>query len=390
MAEAKVAIDVPKTNQIQLRHLNDSLSLLYAAQREPAMIWGAPGLAKSAHASKFADDMKLPFYDIRLAHFDPIDFKGIPYVDEITIPEGLDVPIEMIVEDDGGKVRKCRVTRFAPPELLPMRPAIMCLEELPNALPSIQIVASRIILDRTMDGGWKADKRTMMIATGNRRSDRSGANALLQNLDNRMIHFEVQPDLDYWLDWLLGTYAVDEAGKEAVQGIISFLKFMPQMSHKFDASSSYTDSHGFPTYRSWHKVANIMQAAVATKRGTSDLITRSCVAGAIGIAACEQYYKFLDIQAHLPNVDEILATSKSFDIPDKLDILYAFIGAIAYRTNAKNQERVWEIVDQFEAKDKGDWAVLLVRMAGKFCSEFADNDKLGDFVHKHRYVMGLQ
>ena len=386
---AKATVGAPKTNTIQLRYLPDSLSICYDAKRKPVMIWGPPGIAKSAHAQQFAVTKNLPYFDVRLAHFDPVDFKGIPYVDTVDVPDGADVNFDFVVEDDGGKVRKMRITRFAPPDMLPLGPAIICLEELPNALPSIQIIASRLLLDRNFDGGWKAHKDTMMIATGNRRGDRSGANALLMNLDNRVIHYEVTPDLDYWLQWILDNYNETDGAKRAATDMVTFMKYMPQASYNFDADSAFTDSHGYATYRSWHMSLDILESCYNKGIDPAGMVPRSALCGAVGIASGEQFFKFLEVQKQLPNVDQILASRQPFQIPDKLDILYSFIGAISYKTKRENIDRVWEITEEFENKEKGEWAILLVRLAHKFCPDFGRHQKLKGFVLHHRHVMGL-
>ena len=385
----KAHVGVPKTNSIQLRHLPDSLELCYDAKRKPVMIWGPPGIAKSAHAQQFAAQKNLPYFDIRLAHFDPVDFKGIPYVDTMDVPEGLDINCDFVVEDDGGKVRKMRITRFAPPDILPFGPAVICLEELPNALPSIQIIASRILLDRSMDGGWKAHKDTHMIATGNRRGDRSGANALLMNLDNRVIHYEVTPDLDYWLQWVLDNYSKTEEARRAAADLVTFMKYMPQASYDFDADASFTDAHGYPTYRSWHMALDLLESCYKKGVNPAGFVPRASIAGAVGISSAEMFFKFIELQSQLPNVDEILAGKGSFQIPDKIDVLYSFIGAVAYKTKPANINRVWEIVEAFEKNEKGEWSVLLVRLASKFCDEFTNHPKLKKFVVQYRHVMGL-
>ena len=231
----------------------------------------------------------------------------------------------------------------------------------------------------------------MFIATGNRRGDRSGANALLMNLDNRVTHVEVLPDLEYWLDWLIANYSRNDHSKKAISQLVTFMKFAPQLSYSFDPNAGFTDAHAWPSYRTWHMVADFLESCYARGKDPAGIIGRACVAGSVGIGAAEQFFSFLEIQEQLPNVDELLngKDKKSIEIPEKLDILYALLGAISYKTTPKNQNRVWDIVEQLEKKEKGEWSILLVRLATKFCEQFADNDRLRPFVMRHRYVLGL-
>jgi hypothetical protein len=189
---------------------------------------------------------------------------------------------------------------------------------------------------------------------------------------------------------VLNTYSNNDGEKRAAANIVTFMKYMPAAAYDFDADSCFTDAHGSATYRSWAFGMDML--ATCYNRGTdpSTTIPRSTLCGLVGLSGGEQFFKFLEVQKQLPNVDEILSAKKGkFSIPEKLDILYSFIGALAYKTKPENINRVWEIVKMFEDNEKGDWAILLVRLAHKFCPEFGKHEALRGFVLRHRYVMGL-
>ena len=57
-----------------------TLALLVEA-RQPAMVWGAPGTAKSMIAQQVAADGGREYVDVRALLLDPVDLRGIPWRD---------------------------------------------------------------------------------------------------------------------------------------------------------------------------------------------------------------------------------------------------------------------------------------------------------------------
>ena len=57
-----------------------TLALLVEA-RQPAMVWGAPGTAKSMIAQQVATDGGREYVDVRALLLDPVDLRGIPWRD---------------------------------------------------------------------------------------------------------------------------------------------------------------------------------------------------------------------------------------------------------------------------------------------------------------------
>ena len=104
--------------------LASTLALLVEA-RQPVVVWGAPGCAKSQIAQQVAAQAGREYVDVRALLLDPVDLRGIPWRD--------------------GADR----TRWAPPAFLPPSDAdgswLINLEELPSALP---MVAGRAVSAR--------------------------------------------------------------------------------------------------------------------------------------------------------------------------------------------------------------------------------------------------
>ena len=107
--------------------LTDTLALLVEA-RQPAIVWGPPGCAKSRIARQVTANAGREYIDARALLLDPVDLRGIPWRD--------------------GHDR----TRRALPASLPLSDAdgrwLVNLEELPSAVPMVQAALYQLVLDR--------------------------------------------------------------------------------------------------------------------------------------------------------------------------------------------------------------------------------------------------
>ena len=107
--------------------LADALARLVEA-RQPVIVWGPPGCAKSQIAQQVAAASHRTYLDVRALLLDPVDLRGIPW------------------RDADGR------TRWAPPAFLPPGDAagrwLVNLEELPSAVPMVQAALYQLVLDR--------------------------------------------------------------------------------------------------------------------------------------------------------------------------------------------------------------------------------------------------
>ena len=114
---------------------------------------------------------------------------------------------------------------------------ILCFDDRNQAPADIQKVLANILQARTLHGvplkkGWHC------ISTGNRQSDRAGANRILSHLRNRETVIELETHLDDWTSWAIENDVKPE--------LISFIRFRPNLLHDFDPQRDIN-----PTPRSW-------------------------------------------------------------------------------------------------------------------------------------------
>ena len=83
----------------------------------------------------------------------------------------------------------------------PDRFHIVFLDEITNALPSIQGIAFNIVLDREVNGIWKLPENARIVAAGNDMKDSLAANQLVEPLFNRFAHVYIKTTTESWLKW---------------------------------------------------------------------------------------------------------------------------------------------------------------------------------------------
>ena len=152
-----------------------TLALLVEA-RQPAMLWGGPGTAKSMIAQQVAAAGNRQYVDVRALLLDPVDLRGIPWRDAVrTAPAGRRRP-------------SCRPPTMAGRWLVN-------LEELPSGrahgpggpVPARARPASC--------GEYELPEGASLIACGNRESDRGVTHRMPTPLASRFVHLEIRVDV---------------------------------------------------------------------------------------------------------------------------------------------------------------------------------------------------
>lgn len=307
-----------------LRSLFDQIS---DEEGQGIFLWGPPGIGKSALVKQLAAEKEMPMVDLRLPLLDPVDLRGLPMVDK---------------EDN--------LARWLPPDFLPRPdspPGILFLDEINAAPPAIQASAYQLILDKKV-GTYELPKGWVVIAAGNRVSDRSVAYRLPTALANRFTHLEIVPRIDDWTSW---------AWKNEVDAyIISFLKMHPDLLIRFDPRSNDT---AFPSPRSWAFVSRLKKLRDQDLR-----LYMSSVQGTVGDSSSQQFLAFLNYRDELPDPEAIL-TDQAYEVPQTIDAQYVLMAGLirALKENI-SEERIsafFRYVAQFENSRFTDYSVVLVK-----------------------------
>ena len=271
--------------------LSEVLALLVEA-RQPVVVWGPPGAAKSQVAQQVAAATNRQYVDVRALLLDPVDLRGIPWRDQ----------------DDR--------TRWAPPAFLPASDDtgrwLINLEELPSALPMVQAALYQLVLDRKV-GEYELPEGASLIACGNRETDRGVVHRMPTPLASRFVHLDIRVDADDWLAW--------GAANGIVPEVIFYITYQPDHLHRFDPQSR---EKAFPCPRTWEFVSNI----VKHRNGLDPATERALFRGTVGEAAAVEFSAFLNVWRELPHPRAVLNDPGNADIPENASALMALCGSL--------------------------------------------------------------
>lgn len=272
------------------------------------MLWGPPGVGKSQGIRQVAKEIaektgkRVEITDVRLLLFNPVDLRGIPTANENkTLAVWLKPKIFQM--DESTDVVN-----------------ILFLDEISAAPQSVQAAAYQITLDRTV-GEHRLPDNCIVIAAGNRVTDRSVAFTMPKALANRLCHIEIVGDSKSWHDWAVG------AGVNPI--VLGFLDYNPSMLMKFDPM---TDGLSFPTPRSWEMVSNILNHVSENIAEVYPL-----VAGCVGDAAAYELRTWSEVYSQIPKVETVFEGSAG-RVPARPEILFALSSEITSYANEHHSE----------------------------------------------------
>lgn len=273
-------------------------------------IKGRPGGGKSALARDIVNSLGIN--PERITEFnpslrDPVDIMGVPRTDN-DVAKWIPMPEFWRIRDDGTD-----------------QPCALIVEELSDAPVPMQNPMCRVILDRYA-GELRLHNKLVVIATGNRTEDKSGANRMTTKLSNRMQNLDYDENLDDWVNWALD--------KGIRLDLIQFLRFRPNLLSDFQPNRELN-----PTPRTWEYV-NEVNASLP-----SDLYFGN-IAGLVGEGAAAEYTGFKRIFENLPNIDGIIMNPAKAEVPKDMAVLYALTGALAHRVSVDNIDRVAEYINR--------------------------------------------
>ena len=262
------------------------------------MLWGPPGVGKSQSIRQIAKELnintgkRVNVTDVRLILFNPVDLRGIPTANE---DKTLAVWLRPKIFDMDSSNDVIN---------------ILFLDEISSAAPSVQAAAYQITLDRTI-GEHKLPNNCIVIAAGNRITDKAVAYQMPSALANRFMHLEIMADYSSWNRWAV------ETGINPM--VLAFLKFKPNYLNTFDPKKG---SLAFATPRSWEMVSNILNNVSNDINETSDLIS-----GLVNSGISIEFRGFAKVFKDLPNIDDIF-DGKCNIIPKNPDTIYALTASM--------------------------------------------------------------
>lgn len=240
---------------------------------------------------------------------------------------------------------------------------ILLFDDRNQASSDLQKVLANICQARTLHGtplpdGWQ------VVSTGNRQSDRAGANRVLSHLRNRETVLELETHLDDFTRW-----AIDHGVKPEV---IGYIRFRPEALHDFDPQR---DQNATP--RSWVEGVSAVLGAVAPEA------EYECFKGAVGEGRAAEFTGFLRIFRKLPNLDAVLMNPATSDVPTDPATLYALSGALSQRATTANIDRFATYIERMAP----EFSVLSMSMACRRDPDLASTAAFTRWSVRHQDVL---
>jgi len=276
-------------------------SLLKAFQvKRPLFLWGPPGIGKSELVENITAELGGHMIDLRLGQMEPTDIRGIPFYNK-----------------DSGKMDWAPPVELPDEELASQYPVVVLfLDELNSAAPSVQSAAYQLILNRRI-GKYRLPDNVVMVAAGNRESDKGVTYRMPTPLANRFIHQEMKVDFASWQEWAV----MNKIHKD----VVGYLSFAKQDLYDFDAKSA---SRAFATPRSWSFVSQLLD-----DESDNDTLT-NLIAGTVGEGLAVKFMAHRKVASKMPNPADILKGKvKDLNVKE-VSAMYSLVISMCYELKA--------------------------------------------------------
>lgn len=314
----------------------EALALAVTAN-QPVLLWGEPGIGKSAGIEQLAAGLGLPLETVIASVHEPSDFAGLPIVGDDPAVTG--VPM-------------------APPDwavrLAGAGRGLLFFDELSSAPPAVQAALLRVVLERRV-GSLTLPEAVRIVAAANPPSSAADGWHLSPPLANRFVHLHWTHHPRTVARGMAGTWpevavpVVDPARAPGAvaraRGAVSgFLTARPGLVHALPADAE-SRGRAWPSPRTWEMALRLLAAGYAAGAGREALA--AALAGAVGDGTGIELLSYLE-ELDLPDPDRVLADPDAFALPERGDRQLAFLTAVVTAVQADLTRSRWE----------AGWAVL--------------------------------
>ena len=284
----------------------------------PALLWGDPGIGKTAFIKSLADSWGYHLEVVVGSIREPTDFLGLP------------------VEGPGGAM-----TYSAPDWAIRLNNAergILFLDELTTCAPSVQKAMLRVLQERVV-GTVRLEDHVVIIAAANPPEIAVDGYDLSLPMSSRMMHLQWKFDPEAWkrgmttrfsdpvpdVDSLIGRYDEDNLAR-ANGMVMGFLTARPDFAHAMPKDPTQAN-FGWPTGRTWDNAVMVL----ANLRPDDEAAMLVALTGCVGEAAAIEFVSWL-ATADLYDPNEVLddpsIVNWTSNRPDRLFALMTSVEAI--------------------------------------------------------------
>ncbi|MEV0013553.1 AAA family ATPase [Streptomyces tendae] len=308
----------------------EALTLAVAADL-PVLLWGEPGIGKTAALTQLATALDLPLTTVIASVHEPSDFSGLPVVGDDPAEQG----VPMAPPD--WAVRLVRAGR-----------GLLFLDELSTAPPAVQAALLRLVLERRI-GALRLPPGVRIVAAANPRSSAADGWELSPPLANRFVHLQWTHDQDVVVRGLGGTWpratlpSLDPSGlaaavRHARRAVCEFLTARPALVHRLPSGETRRGG-AWPSPRSWEMTLSLI--AFATAAGSSGEVLSLLVRGTVGDGPGLELMASLD-RMDLPDPETLLADPAGVVLPERGDLRQAVLDGVVAAVRKRPEKSRWD------------------------------------------------
>ena len=325
----------------------------------PLLIWGSPGVGKSAAVRYWASQRGLECWTVIASLREPSDFSGLP----------------VVAAQAGGGAS----VDFVPPRFATQaaeRGGVIFLDELTTAPPAVQAALLRAVLDKAFGDLQLDPSKVTVVAAANPPEQAAAGWDLSPPLANRFMHHDHSVSAMEWAGlegfptyWgappaiRFGRGGLDDAKWAQARNLVAdFIRRKPDILLAVPSAAS-AQGRAWPSPRSWDHVSRLIASWDSPK--TDVPANLDAIEGCVGRGAATEFAAFVR-ERDLQDPEEILANPSSYRHPPRGDQRWAVMNAVvlaaASSITAARWASAWEFLAALrDTYQSGDVALVGAR-----------------------------
>ena len=241
---------------------------------------------------------------------------------------------------------------------------ILFLDEFSQCADDLQKVAAQILLERSI-GDYVLPPGVIVVAAGNRESDRSGVRKTMAFVQNRLMDINIAVSKDALVEWM------ERNGISP--HVVSFVEAFPGDV----LQDKVPDKPGpFCTPRSLVMLGQLI-GKMSMERFTE------CATGLIGEGTGGKFVAHLRVIEDLPKYSEIVANPKGCKVPERPDANYAIMQIIAHSVDGTTAKPAFEYLRRMGK----EFQAATLRTSLRRCPQIVQHPEFAVWLRENRQLL---